>query len=324
MSKIIIGIHGLGNKPPKTILTDWWKKSILDGLKKYNYSITDFEFDLVYWADILHPIPLDPDEVNKNNPLYLKNKYLSEQTLISNESPGLRKKAREYFEKFYGKIVVSEVLSLKYPSLTDLFFHLNMRDLENYYLPFYVNHNGARSLAKQVIIERLSETLKKHKGKKILLISHSMGSIITHDALMDNLPDLKINTLVSIGSPLGQKYVLRKTLEAQKNNSDNKLKVPENIQRNWYNLSDLDDKVALNHLLAEIYVSNSKDVKIIDKLVQNNFDENGTRNPHSSYGYLRTPECAEIVDSFLSHKKFSLFGWFRFTRSNKSPGSKSS
>jgi hypothetical protein len=319
MSKIIIGIHGLGNKPPKTILIDWWKKCILDGFNKYNYPITNFEFELVYWADILHPIPLDPAEVNRNNPLYLKNKYLPEQTLNSNESSGFRIKAKKYFEKFYGKIVVNEVLSLKYPSLTDLFFHLNMRDLENYYLPYYIYHNGVRQLAKQAIIERLSETLKKHKGKKILLICHSMGSIITHDALIDYLSEFKIDTLISIGSPLGQKYVLNKILEEQKNNSINKLKVPENIKRNWYNLSDLDDQVALNHLLAEIYVSNSKGVKIIDKLVQNNSKDNGIRNPHSSYGYLRTPEFAEIVHSFLSRKKFNLFRWINFARSNKSP-----
>ena len=253
MPKIIIGIHGLGNKPPKTILTDWWKKSILEGLNKSNYSISDFEFDLVYWADILHPVPLNPDEVNKNSPLYLKDKYHTEHILSSAESSGLRVKAREYIEKFYGKIVVNEVLSLKYPSLTDLFIHVNMRDLENYY-----------STSKQAIIERLTETLKKHRNKKILLISHSMGSIISYDALTDYLPDLKIDTMVSIGSPLGQKYVLQKMLEHQKNNSGNKLKVPENIRRNWYNLSDLDDQVALNHLLAEIYVCNSKGVKIKD------------------------------------------------------------
>src|ERR1035437_5973608 len=110
-----------------------------------------------------------------------------------------------------------------------------------------------------------------------------------------------------LGSPLGQKYVLHKILEEQKHNSGNKLKITENIQRNWYNLSDLEDQVALNHLLAEIYVSNSKGVKIIYELIQNNINENGTRNPHSSSGYLRTPEFTKIVHSFLSHKKFNLF-----------------
>ena len=311
MSKIIIGIHGLGNKPPGSTLSDWWKKSILGGLNTFNHSITDFEFELVYWTDILHPIPLNMDEMNKCSSSYLNNKYHPDHILSSLELSGLRKKAREYIEKFYGKIVVNEVLSLKYPSLTDLFIHVNMRDLENYYSPFYINYNGSHRLAKQVIIERLSETLKKHKGKKILLICHSMGSIIAYDTLIDNFPELKIDTMVSIGSPLGQKYVLKKLLEGQKNNSGIKLIVPENIQRNWYNLSDLDDQVALNHLLAEIFACNSKGVKIIDKLVQNNFTDNEIRNPHSAYGYLMTPELSEIVNSFLTHKKFSLFRWLK-------------
>jgi hypothetical protein len=317
MSKIILGIHGLGNKPPKAILTDWWEKSIIDGLKKINPSNINFEFELIYWADILHPVPLDPNETNKFSPYYLKNRYLPEDVLTSIESTGLRIKAREYLEKFYGKIVVNEVLSLKYPSFTDLFIHINLRDLESYYSTSYIKNNGTRFLARQAISERVSDTLKKHKGKEILLISHSMGSIIAHDVLTDNLPKLKIDTLISIGSPLGQKYVLHKIIEEQKNSSRNKLKVPDNILKNWYNLSDLEDQVALNHLLAEIYIFNSRGVKIIDKLVQNNYPDNGLRNPHSSYGYLRTPEFAEIVNSFLSRKKFRLFEWFNFTRSNK-------
>ena len=53
MSKIIIGIHGLGNKPSRAILKEWWQKSIAEGLNKYNYPINQFEFELVYWADIL-------------------------------------------------------------------------------------------------------------------------------------------------------------------------------------------------------------------------------------------------------------------------------
>jgi hypothetical protein len=317
MSKIIIGIHGLGNKPPKAILADWWQKSIFDGLKKYNHSINNFDFDFVYWADILHPHPLDPDEVKKFSPYYLKNKYQSEQSLNSFEWSGLRTKTREYLEKFYGKIIVNEVLSLKYPSLTDLFIHMNMKDLESYYSSSYINLNGARILTKLAIVERLDDITKKHRNKKILLISHSMGSIIAYDALLD-LPDAEIDTLISIGSPLGQKFVLNKILEQQKNNPEIKLKVPGNIRKSWYNLSDLDDQVALNHLLANVYTPNSNGVKIIDKIVQNNFTDNGLRNPHSAYGYLRTPELAEIVNSFLSHKKFSLFGWLRFL-GGKSP-----
>ena len=58
-SKIIIGIHGLGNKPPKPALEKWWIQAITDGLKFNKYPETKFDFELVYWADILHPDPID-------------------------------------------------------------------------------------------------------------------------------------------------------------------------------------------------------------------------------------------------------------------------
>jgi hypothetical protein len=313
MSKVIIGIHGLGNKPSKIILEDWWKKSILEGLKKHKYSKSDFNFELVYWTDVFYPTQLNHEEVNKSNPYYLKDPYLPEDNSIA--ANGFREKAMEYLEKFYGKIVVNGVLSLKYPSLTDLFFRMNMREIENYYSPFYIDNNGSPPrLAREVLIERLSETINKHKGKKILLISHSMGSIISHDCLLENMPKLEIDTLISIGSPLGQKYVLNKMLDGQKTNQENKLRVPENIKSNWYNLSDIEDHVSLNHLLAELYVPNSKGVKIIDKLVHNTYKHDSMLNPHSSYGYLRTPELAEIVHAFLTPKIFRFFNWFKVSR----------
>jgi hypothetical protein len=308
MSKIIIGIHGLGNKPSKTLLGEWWKKSILEGLNKYNYPIKQLEFELVYWADILHPVHLEKEELNSSNPFFLKDRYIPEKLTIPSEQNGLRQRAREYLDKFYGKIIVNEVLSLKYPSLTDFFVHLNMKELENYYLS---NNDGSPHETKIAIIERVKEVLKKHKYKKILLVSHSMGSIISHDVLMEHLPDIEIETLVTLGSPLGQKYVLKKMLEEQKKKEINKLRVPENIKKNWYNLSDLEDQVALNHLLMELYVSNSRGIKIKDKLVQNNYMNNGVRNPHTIYGYLRTPEFAEIANSFLVQKRLFRFNWFR-------------
>jgi hypothetical protein len=67
MSKIIIGIHGLGNKPPKDLCEKWWKKSLREGLNSIGRKYFNFNFELVYWADILHPTPLNPNEKKKNN-----------------------------------------------------------------------------------------------------------------------------------------------------------------------------------------------------------------------------------------------------------------
>ena len=61
MDKIIIGIHGLGNKPPKDLFDNWWQQSIAEGLKRIGRPRHDFNFELVYWADSLHPVPLNPN-----------------------------------------------------------------------------------------------------------------------------------------------------------------------------------------------------------------------------------------------------------------------
>jgi len=38
MANIIIGIHGLGNKPPKPLLEHWWKLAMIEGLKTNNFN----------------------------------------------------------------------------------------------------------------------------------------------------------------------------------------------------------------------------------------------------------------------------------------------
>ena len=58
MAKVIIGIHGLGNKPPKSVLEEWWKLSIEEGFKKMGKPISPFKFELVYWADVMYNLSL--------------------------------------------------------------------------------------------------------------------------------------------------------------------------------------------------------------------------------------------------------------------------
>ena len=105
MSKVVIGIHGLGNKPPKELLAKWWKEAILEGLRKSSYPVKDFDFELVYWADILHKNPLDPNEKDKENSLYLNEPYIPEGKSINREEMGFRQKALEYLEKYSKKIL---------------------------------------------------------------------------------------------------------------------------------------------------------------------------------------------------------------------------
>jgi hypothetical protein len=230
LSKIIIGIHGLGNKPPNVLYTKWLKEAILEGLRNNNHSAKDFNFELVYWADILHKKPLDPNETNKENPLYLNEPYIPEGESINKEEMGFRQKALEYLEKYSKRILVNGVLSLNLPSLTELFIHRHLRDLEEYYSKSYTLVNNKKQLIREVIIDRLVEALKKHRGKKIFLVAHSMASIIAYDAIRYHAPEIEIEVLATIGSPLGQEYVINKFQSETISDGKDKFIVPENIR----------------------------------------------------------------------------------------------
>ena len=56
MTKIIIGIHGLSNKPEKSQLKEWWKAAMLEGLEKNaGISLSELPFESIYWADVTYP-----------------------------------------------------------------------------------------------------------------------------------------------------------------------------------------------------------------------------------------------------------------------------
>ncbi|HKI79966.1 MAG TPA: hypothetical protein VKA26_15595 [Ignavibacteriaceae bacterium] len=311
MKSIIIGIHGIGNKPPAGILKEWWLKSIYEGFRKQNLKIPSINFEMAYWADILHKSSLDPNETDRKNPAFMEEKYIPGEAPAVLRPIGFRQKAIEYLERYYDKFIVDRVLSLNNESITELFIHLHMKDLESYYSPTYLEFNGKKELTREIIINRFYEMLKKHRDKKIMIIAHSMGSIIAHDTLIEKAADIKIDTLVTIGSPLGQKYVIDNYKKEEAKNSFIKLNVPEKITGAWYNFADLEDQVAINHKLAELYGKNSKGVRIQDKLVKNNYSYEGHINPHKSFGYLRTPEMVEIMNSFARQGKIDLYGWIK-------------
>lgn len=311
MKKIVIGIHGIGNKPPAKMLHQWWLESIYEGLSKYHNVAPHFNFEMVYWADILHKSPLDPEENDRKKMTYMAEKYVAEGFPAVNYKVGFRQKAIDYLEKYYDKLIINRVLTSASETITELFIHLHMKDLESYYPSTYIENNGSRQLVREAIIERLISVLRKHKNKKIMLVAHSLGTVITYDALNKKIPDLEIDTLVTIGSPLGQKFVLDNYKKQKTNGSVNKLRVPDNIKKHWYNLADLEDQVALKYRLSDLYEKNSNNLEVADILVKNNYSYNGKQNPHKSFGYLRTPEFAEIINAFITKRKTNVFEWVK-------------
>ncbi len=96
MANVIIGIHGLGNKPPKQLLKKWWKQAMLEGLENNKHESLLPKFELVYWADILYNKPLNPSEKDKSSPYFLDEGYAKASKNYSNENHETRQKVVDY------------------------------------------------------------------------------------------------------------------------------------------------------------------------------------------------------------------------------------
>ncbi|MEJ2542745.1 MAG: hypothetical protein P8Y99_01630 [Calditrichaceae bacterium] len=309
MSKIIIGIHGLGNKPPKQLLESWWKQSIREGFKKIGKPRVFFKFELVYWADILYPEPLDMNVTDTESPLYVLEPYLPGRYLPLVEEAPLKSKLIKYLEKQMDKLFLNDDMTLNFESITDKILHRYFKDLETYYSAKPVKNGEGKSLIRDQIRGRLATVLKKHRKKDILLLSHSMGSIIAYDVLAHTVPDIDIDTFVTAGSPLGLPIIIGRIFAEQQKTLKEETKVltPENVKHAWYNFADPEDRIAIDATLNDDYKENSRGIRAIDKVVHTDYAIKEERNAHKSYGYLRTPEMIKILDEFLNRNKSELF-----------------
>jgi hypothetical protein len=260
------------------------------------------KFRLVYWADFLHPEPLDPAVRDKNNPLYIANPYVPASNGHKKRRITLRKKVLNYIRRQLRKIMINDDLSINYTAVTDLIIRRYFGDLDIYYTKHYQDRNKCLRPAKEVIREELARMLRKYRRRDILLIGHSMGSIIAYDVLTQSVLDTTIHTLVTMGSPLGLPPIMIKILAEQGKRPKRHItsRTPENISTAWYNFADLRDRVATDYTLSDDYTANSRHVRAVDTIVFNNYEYKGDSNPHNIYGYLRTPELAHVIDAFLN------------------------
>ncbi len=310
MKNVIIGIHGLKNKPPKDLLEKWWKISIIDGLNNIGHHDADFQFELVYWADLEYSKPLDPEILDTKDSLFIEHPYVPIcKPEFPEKEPKIKQKILDKIEVGLDKIFLHEGKIGGIEKIVDSTIKRMFQDLDAYYSGYCKNDKG--QIARYAFRKRLLDILQKHKQKKIMIIGHSMGSVIAYDTLTQYVPKLKIDTFITIGSPLGFPLIIKKILTEQHKeiNLKAKLPTPGNITSAWYNFSDLHDKITLDYDLADDYSPNLLNIKPIDVIVNNTYEYNGQKNPHKVYGYLQKREVAKVIGEFLS-KRTSFFARF--------------
>ncbi len=308
MANVIIGIHGLGNKPPKPLLEKWWKLAMIEGLKSNNFNSSLPKFELIYWADIMYDKPLNESGKDIDSPYFLAERYVKSPKDFVIEDHATRRKLVDFLGDQLNRIFLNKDLSLNYSFITDVIVNKYFRDLEVYYTGNCTIESGQNCMIKDIIRERLLRKLAEHRNDDIMLICHSMGSIIAFDVLNFIAPQIKIKTFITMGSPLGLPVVISKIAseQRQRRNQTNHMSTPPGIIKNWFNFSDILDKIAFNYKLSDDFSENMNGVKPIDYLVINDYEINGIKNPHKSFGYLRTPEFSKILNEFILAERLTI------------------
>ncbi|MGD0068226.1 MAG: alpha/beta fold hydrolase, partial [Streptosporangiaceae bacterium] len=131
------------------------------------------------------------------------------------------------------------------------------------------------------VLDRVREALDV--GRPRVMIGHSLGSIVAYEALC-MIPDHGVQTLVTIGSPLGLRGI-RSALRPTAREVIPAL--PQGVSV-WVNVYDRHDPVALAGPLHPYWGA------VIDRMVANEND------PHSATRYLGKRETGDPVASSMS------------------------
>lgn len=150
---------------------------------------------------------------------------------------------------------------------------------------YYLSDSAIREQVLECV--RSSMHALTQKCETMVIISHSLGSIVTYDLLSEDHP-CPVGLFITAGSPLGLPVVQRNLLnrgDQPKPRVPNILRYPETPP--WLNAFDARDIVAVASPLKPRFEGG--DASIQDEQTYN------VSYPHSIYDYLSDPDVAEPI-----------------------------
>jgi hypothetical protein len=170
-------------------------------------------------------------------------------------------------------------------------------------LRYFENHGGLAEQVRELVRRNLLEAVAP--GGPLLLIGHSLGSVLAFDTLWESShvygDSWKVDLLLTMGSPLGTRFVRSRRLGA---GHVGVVGYPLGIRR-WVNISADGDHISLNRSMEEDYrpmLEMGLLEEIVDHVrdIQNPFLDGAVWNPHRSYGYLVSPVTGGEIAAWLS------------------------
>ena len=294
----IIFVPGLNPKPPAEVYRPQLERVLLAGLKR-GYpraaewlAAYDEAFVLVAWTYLFYGAHRDISVDLPGIERLLEQSTPSEQDL--RELGSWSRRALKW----------AHLVGDAVPFLGRRFAPPHTRRLMHEATRYLKNRGGVGASVRGVLRATLEDAWRD--GARVLLIGHSLGSVIAYDTLWElthvQRAAGEIGLLVTLGSPLATRFVQRSLKGTRGQGAE---RYPHNVRR-WVNLSARGDATALRPLLAP-YFHEMRGLGLVDALedfadFDNYFRGSFGLNAHEAYGYLAQPLLAEVVGDWLERQ----------------------
>lgn len=295
---LILYVPGLLPKPEPSIHREALRRCLVEGLRRHDEAVADDvskaerSFDVVAWTYDFYgehrDFSIDTAAIDE---------LLSRDAASADEIRESTSWPRRTLRWLYR---VGDFFPFLVPHLANERLELHLRDLRRYAR----NRNGIADHAREMLKVALRAAWKA--DRPILLVAHSMGSVIAFESLLqmsrDDRDDFTLGLFLTMGSPLGQRYLQRHLIGREERGA---ARYPSNIRR-WINLAAAGDMTALDPHLANDFremldfglVGSIEDIE-----VYNWFRLDGKLNEHAEYGYFVNDVTAAVVSDWWRRQR---------------------
>jgi hypothetical protein len=288
---VILYVPGIKPKPPAALHRAALWRCLVDGVRRADPAVAadlaahPAVFQLVSWAHLFYDTHRDiaQDQPGIERLLALPG---PEPRDLAEASSWRRRLQRALYR-----------LSDRFPPLFDLLGEPNMRATLNDTRRYFGNDGGAALAVRRVVADALIESWRAHR--RVLLIGHSLGSVIAFDVLWElshrfSEPG-EVDLFLTLGSPLGLHFVRDRLLGSRETGSR---RYPNKIRR-WQNLAAVGEMTTLDARFSAIW-GEMRELGLVGEISDRlNLDTwfRGVEglNVHRCYGYMVHPGVGAAI-----------------------------
>ena len=290
---LILYIPGLLPKPEPEIHREALLRCLTAGVRRYDEDVAErieanpATFDIVSWTynfyGVHRDFSIDRDAVEA----VIETPFASKRDMA--EATSLQRRFTRWLYH------LGDLLPFLIPHIASERMELHLRDLRRYLR----DDNGIAEHTRGMLKLRLRAAAEG--GQPVLLIAHSMGSVIAYDTLWElsasGRDHMRLDMLLTMGSPLGQRYMRKRLKGAGKSGYE---RYPGNIRR-WKNLAAIGDLTALDPVLSDDF-EEMLELGLLesfeDEAMLTSFRLEGSLNVHAEYGYLVHESTARTISEW--------------------------